>query len=268
MSIVQSIKSYNESNSVKVIAFAMYFSKRLSQHEIDSLVDTIYNTEYFIQEFNSIDKQQEISMTITPDGTPKHTQSVGGIVSSKLNAKKTPTWTLELNKDLLLVTCRAYSRWEPVSHKAFSHIDEIFKIIQDSYSRIDNLTLEYLDEFIVLNKMEEWKRVLFKDNCKYLLANFYDLDDYWHINHGCFLKIDNVEAKVLDTYGINFFADEQDNMIEKVNIRMQHKVLFDSNSSLNKEKIEDVFSQVHIHSKNIFESIVSDKILETFNRGN
>lgn len=258
------VKSFNKDNSVKVIAFALNFSKRLSVQEIEMLVETLHNNLYFTDEFTSIEKQQEISMTITPDGTPKPSQGVGGVVSMKKDANQNITWTLEINKDFLLITNRAYTRWENISRKAYSHIEEIVKIINDSENRVENLTLEYLDEFEILDKEKNWKEALFKKDCKYITSNIYELDDYWHITNGYFKTI-STGNKMLDTVGINYFADEKDNLKEKINIRMQHKVLLDKSETIDIWK--EIFNNVHNHSKEIFEEIVLNDILDTFNRG-
>lgn len=259
------IKPFNDKNAVKIIAFAFAFSKRLTLEEMDILIENINKNNYLKEEFPKRDKQQEISMTIGPDGIPKPSQSLGGLICSKIENSKN-AWILEINKDLLIITCSNYTRWKNIAETSFKYIDEIFGMIPGSDSRIANIALEYLDEFIV-NSSQNWKESLFK-NSEYLPQHVYSVNDYWHINHGFFFNIPNIEEKTLNTIATNFFADEMDGMQEKINIRMQHKVIYNSAIPYNKSKIIETFNYLHIYSKEeIFEKIINDSVLETFERG-
>ncbi len=259
------IKPYNDKNAVKIIAFAFSFLKRLTLDEIDILIEKMNESELLNKEFQKKDKQQEITMTIGPDGIPKPSQSLGGLVYTKIEENKT-TWTLEINKDLLIITCRNYSRWRSISEISYCYIEEIFNMIPDNENRIANITLEYLDEFLV-DTTNEWKQSLFKES-EYIPSHIYNLNDYWHFNHGYFLNIPEVNDKVLNTIATNFFADEMDNMKEKINIRMQHKVIYNPAIGYNKEKLIETFEKLHLYSKvEVFEKIIHDSILEKFDRG-
>lgn len=259
------IKPYNDKNAVKIIAFAFSFLKRLTLEEIDIVIEKINANKFLNSEFPKKDKQQEISMTIGPDGIPKPSQSLGGLVCSKIENSKN-TWSLEINKDLLIITCRDYTRWQNISEASFKYIAEIFNMIPDSDSRIANVALEYLDEFVVVDSKKDWKKLLFKES-EYIPQHIYTLDDYWHINHGFFFNISNIKEKTLNTVATNFFADEMDDMKEKINIRMQHKVIYNSAVPYNNSEIMEIFNNLHVYSKEVFEKIINDSILETFERG-
>lgn len=263
---MQIIKPYANNNAVKVVAFAINFLSGFSQQEINSLIEVLMNASYFNDNFNNSQKSQEMSLTIHADGTQAHEQSVGGIVYENIGeANPNLGWSLTINKNFILVTCRVYTRWDEVSLKAIGFITHIFNMI-DKNKEIAQITLEYLDEFEILATGSNWKEKLFKQDCKYILSHINDLSDFWHINHGYFIKLENLEQKLLDTLNINYFADEQDNLKQKINIASQH-VLLEMNQAYNEENIKEKFNIIHQHSKRIFEEIVHADILAGFDRG-
>jgi len=242
------IKAYSDKNAVKVI------------------IDAINTTPYFQRSFPETKEQAEISFSVTPDGTTQQTITKNGIVlysSLEKNAK----WMININKEIILITCKEYSRWANISNEAYRHLQELIKII-DHTTQIAQITLEYLDEFEILNPSEDWKEELFRSNSKYLNTNIFSLNDFWHINQGYFVQLPDLSNKHLDTININYFADEKDNLKHKVSIRIQHKLLIEPAQSINEIKyIKDCYESLHVHSKMAFENIVSNKVLETFDRG-
>lgn len=263
---MQIVKSYANENAVKVVAFAMNFLSGFSQQEINTLIELVENDTFFKDYFDNFQKSQEVSVTIHSDGIPKHEQSIGGLVCENTNSSSSNLgWGLTINKNFIVVTCKRYTRWNEVQSKALEIIDKIFTLMSNS-KEILQVTLEYLDEFEIMDVTGNWKAELFKNGCEYILPNVQRLDDFWHINHGYFIKLEKLEQKLLDTLNINYFADEQDNMKPKINIAMQH-VLVGMNQLYIKDDIQKVFETIHVHSKQIFEDIINDNILENFKRG-
>jgi uncharacterized protein (TIGR04255 family) len=260
------IKTYSEENAVKVIAFAIYFSQKLSNEDINILIKKINEIEFFNKEFNKIQNQDEIAVTFTPDGGQTQTQTINGVVCNKQTDNQIPKWSLTINKEVIVVTCREYTRWNEISLNAYNYITETFNLIPKDKD-ISQITLEYLDEFEILDSENNWKEILFKNDSGYITSNIYALDDFWHINQGCFVKLQNLEQKLLDTININYFSDERDSLKHKVNLRTQHILRCDNSYSYNDESIKKIFDTIHIHSKDIFEKIIHDDILNTFNRG-
>ena len=262
------IQSCNEKNAVKVIAFAFTFAKVLTLEEIETIIGNLQNDTLIQRSFNKLDRQQEFSMTIGPEGTSKSNQTMGGLVCSSLDEEtKKVKWTLEVNKNSILITCRDYSRWDNVSPIAFELIAAIFKYIPESENRIGNLTLEYSDEFLIVKPHENWKKVLFKPS-KFLLPNVFEINEFWHVNHGYFYPVSTKNENVLHTVAIQYYADEMDSLNEKVNIRMQHKVIYLDGITYDNKFINESFNELHIYSKaNVFEEIISEEILEKFDRG-
>jgi len=257
-------KSYSKENAVKVIAFAINFEQEIALINITELIDKLKENQKIKDNFNEEKIQTVVSMTFNQDGIPNQKNSIGGIVFNKKEEDKI-LWTLIVNKDSVIVTCRDYSRWDTISTQALDYIDIVLNEI-DSIN-ISQLTLEYLDEFEILQIKSDWKRSLFKNDCEYITPNIYQLDDFWHISQGYFIKLSDIDEKILDTIDINYFADETDNLKHKVNMRMQHKLLYNASISYNKENISNCFNKIHIHSKDIFFKIVDSKITNKFNIG-
>lgn len=260
------IKAYSEENAVKVIALAIYFSQKLSNEDIDVLIKQVNEINFFKEEFNSIQNQDEIAVTFTPDGGQTQTQTLSGVICNKQKNNQIPEWSLTINKEFIVVTCSDYTRWNDISLNSYKYITEAFKLIPKDKD-ISQLTLEYLDEFEILNNKSNWKELLFKEDSGYITPNIFTLDDFWHINQGCFVKLQDLEQKLLDTININYFADERDSLKHKINIRTQHVLHYDNSCNYNNVNIKKIFNTIHVHSKNIFEKIVHDDVLNKFNRG-
>lgn len=257
------IKSFTNDNAVKVVAFAISFSKELTTDEILNFVSSANENEYLKSNFTNISNQEEIAMTLSPDATLKHTQSIGGIVATILDDKQNTIWNLEANKTFIAIRCYSYSCWQSVYEKASIKFEEIFKILNNENIVINNIMLEYLDEFEILESSSDWKKQLFTQECPFLLNNIYQLDDFWHVNHGYFKNIDS-SRRLLDNHHINYFADVNDFFKHKVNIRMQHKLAYENVVQYKKESIDNDFSMLHKHTKEIFNQIINKDILKNF----
>lgn len=260
------IKPYSDENAVKVIAFAINFSQKLELEKVNELISKINSIPYFKEHFPKSDDQTEVSFVFSPEGGQQQTITKNGIVLSNFIGEQL-IWSITLNKDIILITCKKYSRWKDISTVAYEHLQKLIDIIEHNVN-IAQITLEYLDEFEVLNPTENWKEELFDPTCEYLTPNIYELNDFWHINHGYFISLAGLDDKQLDTININYFSDKDDSLKHKVTIRTQHKLLVEPVKPISDfEYIKDCFEKVHIHSKNTFESIVHNDVLETFNRG-
>ncbi len=256
------IKAYSNENAVKVIAFAINFSEKITDVKVHELINQIKSNEYFKKNFSKFEDQTQFSLVFGPDGAQQQTVTVNGIILYENQL----LWSLTFNSDVILITCKKYNRWKEISIGAYAHLEHLIRII-DSGINISQVTLEYLDEFEILNPSERWKNELFNFSCKYLNPNLYTLTDFWHLNQGYFIKLEGLENKLLDTININYFADQNDSFKHKLNIRTQHKLLVEPVKPISDfNYIKDCFEKMHIHSKEIFESIVHNNVLNTFAR--
>lgn len=257
------VKAYASKNAVKVAAIAIEFSESLSNNQMDMINDKIHQDPFFKHEFGNIQTQQRISVTIGPDGIPKNEQDSGGVICNKITDEHKNTWTLTIGRDFILIACKEYTRWKDVSATAFEYITKVSMLIE-KHRIVSQIVLEYLDEFLIINNKEDWGKALFSESCQYLLPNIFLLKDFWHINHGYFVKIDDIDSKILDNIDISYFADENDNLRHKANIRTQHKLRYTTPKELNIETIKHDVQKIHDHSKSIFNIIVNKNIIATF----
>lgn len=254
------IKSYLNDNAVKVIAFAINYTQQLSNETITTVIQTLKDTSFFTEKFQDIKDQNMFSMTVNPDGVQAQTQSIGGVVCNN------DDWSLTVNKDVIIVTCKKYTRWNDISSETYQYLNEIFKLIPSTQG-IAQITLEYLDEFEILDNKSDWKRYLFNKECSYITDNIYETADFWHINLGSFVELKELDQKLLDGIDINYFADEQDELKHKINLRTQHVLSYAANQAYNNKIIEKNFNTMHIHSKEVFEKIIHSDILKKFKQG-
>lgn len=252
---MKTIEPFSERNAVKVVAFGFNFTSRISDTEMELLIEKLNNDVILSKEFKS-NITEEISMTIGPDNVSHQKITKGGIFFNKDD-----NWIINISKEFIVITCREYSRWHIIAPIVYNYLSNLFQIINNELNQI---TLEYLDEFKILNTETEWKKELFNIDSKYINQNIYNINDYWHLNQGAFIKINDISHKLLDTISINYFADEQDNFNNKINIRSQHILLFENQEKFNKDIFENYFDKIHKHSKNIFENIINKNIIKEF----
>lgn len=245
------VESYSKQNAVKVIAFDVKLAKNISVEEMNILIDSHSKSS----DYKST-PQQQVSMTIGPDGVSQQVIQNSGVVL------ETGSWKITINKEQVSITCAAYSRWHTIFPEAIRYFKEVFSQVDSSVSHI---ILEYHDEFNVLNSKEAWLNELFAKDCNYLTPDIYTLNSFWHVHYGYFTSNDKFDNDLLDNIRINFFADEKDSLKEKVNIVTQHVLAYQTEQKL--EDITNDFNEIHIHSKQIFEQILNDDILKEFEGG-
>ncbi len=263
------IKTYSEKNAVKIIAFAINFDQDLANEQIKTIIDMAKKDEFFTSNFLKVTNQTEVSFVITPEGAPQQNITENGVIFQSEDSNDS-AWTIIVNKEHIVVTCKAYSRWNAISKQTYAYLQKVIDIFPIEYNvSVAQITLEYLDEFEITSPNEDWKQELFRqDNNKFLNKNVYEQNDFWHINHGYFITLDKLENKQLDTINISYFSDDNDDFKNKVTIKSQHRVIVEPVQDLNKmDFISKTFNIVHNHSKEVFENIISDNILEKFDRG-
>lgn len=245
------VKPFSSNNAVKIVGFAINFSETVSDIEI--VIENIKKDENFEKFYSSI--SEEITTIITPDNITQQRSSKAGIVLQSSD------WVINLSKEMLIISCKKYTSWTEVSKQVFEYINIVLKYLKKD---INQIALEYLDEFEILDIKSNWKDELFVKDSKYLNENIRDLDDFWHINQGRYLKLDEIDSKVLDSINVKFFANQRDGLKNKVNLMCQHRVVFQKHKEYD-EKIENYFDILHTHTKEIFENIINKNIIENFN---
>ncbi|MBL0686559.1 MAG: TIGR04255 family protein [Sulfurospirillum sp.] len=254
---MKTIKSYSEKNAIKVIAFGFHFANKISDSEMEDIIEKLKENDILSNEFKQ-SLTDEISMTIGPYQIPNQKKSVGNILFNKDDI-----WIINITKEFIVITCKKYSKWDNIGLKVFEYMDILFSVIT---KELNQFTLEYLYEFEILDTQKKWKEKLFNKDCVYLNNYILQLSDFWHINQGSFVEIDDIGHKLLDTLGIKYFADQQDSFKHKVNIKSQHIALFNNMEKFENDNFQKYFTSMRDHSKAIFKSIIHKEIVEKFNK--
>lgn len=251
-------------NAVKVVAFAFNLVERFSDEHIKTIFKKAKENEALKEIFGEPKEQQMFSTTINPDGTQQHSSGLGGVIFEKKSSSpnKPFSWKILINVDQIIIQCLDYSRWKFIFPELQKYIENIFDLIESDLP-IRQISLEYLDEFILNNPESNWKKELFVDDCNFILPNIYELEDFWHINHGYFIQKPELEHKMLDTLNINYFMDEQDGMKQKIHIRTQHNLIL-VKSPYDRDKFFSYLDNMHKHSKLMFETIVKEEVRDGF----
>jgi uncharacterized protein (TIGR04255 family) len=261
---VQNFSSCSERNAVKVVAFAFRMVERFSDEHIKVILKKAKESEELKEIFGEPKEQQMFSTTINPDGTQQHSSGLGGVLFEKSNSdpNKQFGWRVLINVDQILFQCMEYTRWQSVFEELKNYIEQVFNLIESDLPT-HQISLEYLDEFILHHPESNWKKELFAEDCSYILPNIYELEDFWHINHGYFITKPELGHKMLDTLNINYFTDEQDAMKQKIQIRTQHNLLL-GKSLYEKNKFFNYLDEMHTHSKSMFETIIRKEVRDEF----
>lgn len=245
------VKSFSSKNAVKIVGFAINFSETVI--DVENVIEDIKKDKVFENFYVSI--SEEITTVITSDNITQKRSNKAGIVLQNSD------WVVDFSKNMLVINCKKYTTWTEVSKQVFEYISIILKYVKKD---INQIALEYLDEFEILDIKSNWKDELFVEDSKYLNENIKESDDFWHINQGRYFKLDKIDSKVLDSINIKFFADQRDSLKNKVNLMCQHRVVFQKHKEYD-ERIENYFDILHTHTKEIFENIINKRIIKNFN---
>lgn len=249
---MKTIRPFSQKNAVKIVAFGINFSETIS--EIETVIDNLKEDKNFEDFVSNV--PEEITTVISPNNITQQRINKAGIIFQNNDCY------INLSKNMLIINFKNYTNWTEISNKVFTYIKNILIYVKNS---INQITLEYLDEFEILDINEDWKNKLFVRNSKYINNSINEIDDFWHINQGRYLKLDGIESKVLDTINIKFFADHNDGLKNKVNLLCQHRVAFQEHQNYG-DKIEYSFDVLHAHAKDVFQNIINENMIENFTK--
>ncbi len=245
---MKNIKSCRKENSIKVVAFAIHFSRIITNNEIKELAKQASNNKYMKDNFSAIkeDKRALISF----NNPNQMNDDLFGIICRNSN------WQIRVNKEMIVVTCYNYDTWCKEIETANEYILHIYNLLNTDI-KFSRIVLEYLDEFEVLKSKSNWKTELFKKDNNFLSVNFYNSSGYCHINQGNFKNLDKLDEPLLNKIDIMYLNA---NGKDIVNIKMQHAL----NDKIIKDDIKKLFNIIHEHSKNLFKELINESILDCY----
>lgn len=264
------VQPVNESNAIKIAAFAFELHPGSVTQEILEEIQTRYTDGFFSSSYNNLTPHTEMLVKITESERQITTDTLGGLSLLKTDAAGNKIWEVEINKNAIIVTCHKYTRWEAIFTQTKIYLKEIIEVMNSDIS-IRGLTLEYIDEFIILDSSNNrWKEELFLNETKYLPKHVFELLNPWHSHHGFFLDGEKIlNKRILLNLNIEYVVSNQDTY--KLIIRSQHRSLMESIIPFNIEnvdsKIDEAMIENHEINKDLLRDLLTVDALRSINLG-
>lgn len=263
MSNVQPCK---DQNAIKVAVFVFEFVKPLDITVIDNTIELYNADESFKKELPRVTPHNAITIQIV-DGVQKASSNeLNGVSFERFNSSGELEWSIRLIKESINISCYEYTRWDEVWSKVKEYFNRMEPIL--SVHDVSLVGIEYLDEFIINQKDSNWKKELFNTGSKFIPNHIFELNDFWHSHHGYFSN--NIKSvlgnKTLNNVNIGYFNEE--NVTDKVHIRMQHKYrITQSGVKITEDFIineaENIINSNHEVNKEILRNLLSIEMLKT-----
>ena len=267
MTLVQPV---NDHNAIKIAAFAFELQPENITQQVLENIQTKYTDGFFSSSYNNLVPHIEMVVKITESEKKVTNNTLGGLSLLKIDATGNKIWEVLIDKNNIVVTCHKYTRWEEVFTQTKIYLKKIIEVI-GSDVLIRGLTLEYIDEFNILNsENNKWKEELFLRETKYLPKHIFELLNPWHSHHGFFLDGKNIlNKRILLNLNIEYVGSNQDSY--KLIIRSQHRSLMENTILFNVEnidfKIDEAMVENHEINKDLLRNLLTTNALQSINLG-
>lgn len=253
------IKPFADANAIKVVAFGIEFTNRVDLPLVNSII-ALYNNDTNLKESLPLMQPLNVTTIQISDGVQSQAEAIGGVQFLRLQKDGTVEMALKLQGNSLIVVCQSYSTWTEISSEALKYFSRLIPSITEQL--INAITLEYVDEFITDDRSNKWIEELFNKDSKYICENVFDVDNFWHSNHGYFNTIEQngEQIRVLNTVDINTI-EETNNITKEIRhkaiIKMRHKAETSSVDSL-----EEIMTNLHNTDKVMLKNLLTENIQE------
>lgn len=262
---MENIRPCNEGNAIKVAAFAFEFEKEINEKILFDIINHYKSDDQFRLKFNDKKEHYGTSVQINNNVQQVLNNVIMAVELQCQNKEGELTWSLQLRRNALVITCYKYTRWDNVISEVLAIVDSIFEFIKNESIRI--IAIEYLDEFNILNNSSDWKKELFKEESKYLTQNIFETKDLWHIHQGFF----NYITEPLEFRLLSILEIEHQKIVETdteiLFIKTQQKSEFKEIKILDelKDDLKSIFETNHSKDKEILSELLSNTILNEIN---
>jgi len=261
---MNNINTQNSNNAIEKVAFVFVLSTSTNDVIIKKLITNYQNTPEMIAKLPRCQPQNMISFQIgvtLEQSQHTHSPMMNGVVFDTLLPDGRQKWFVNLSNNFLTIGCSAYTRWDEVWTTVKEYLSFFLPVLEGN--SIQEIGIEYIDEFKISDASKDWKKELFRENNDFIPNHIWAKDDFWHIHQGYFL---NHEHKILNNINMNYFLDEL--MCHKVIIQTHHKTVCSdfiqvSNNPLDViASIEPIIEQNHLLNKDIMCKLLSSEICE------
>jgi len=252
----------NSNNAIEKVAFIFVLSAQINDIVIKNVITNYQNTPDMIAKLPRCQPQNMISFQIGPMAEQQpHMQSpmMNGVIFDTLLPDGRQKWFVNLSNNFLTIGCSAYTRWPEIWATAKEYIDFFMPVLEGN--SIQEIGIEYIDEFGISDISQDWKKELFREGNNFIPNHIWSRDDFWHIHQGYFL---NHEHKILNNINMNYFLDEK--MSPKVVIQTHHKttcsdlIPITNDTSDVISAIEPIIEQNHLLNKEVMCNLLSSEI--------
>jgi len=262
---MKNIVLQNSNNAIEKVAFIFVLSAQINDIVIKNVITNYQNTPDMIAKLPRCQPQNMISFQFGGMiEQPQHIHSpmMNGVIFDTLLPDGRQEWFVNLANNFLTIGCSAYTRWDDVWAKVKEYIEFFMPALEGN--NIQEIGIEYIDEFGISDTSKNWKKELFREGNDFIPNHIWAKDDFWHIHQGYFL---NHEHKILNNINMNYFLDEQ--MRYKVIIQTHHKttcsdLITITNNTLDvMNLIEPIIEQNHLLNKKVMCNLLSSEICKT-----
>ena len=191
------------------------------------------------------------------------TDGISGITLQRIGADGIPEFVFSMQDNQLAFTCNKYTRWKEISPLAIDFLNQFSSFICPTPG-IAVIALQYVDEFWVTGKLQEYKSsILFNEDSKKIPIGIFDLTDFWHNHAGWFEKNDNGK-RILNNLNVSYYPQQPDkNAVQIVSAHkeiletplLEHNALrdlmtnsFETLHAMNKEMIKEFLNKETLNS--------------------
>jgi len=253
----------NSNNAIEKVAFIFVLSAQINDTVIKNIITNYQNNPDMIAKLRRCQPQNMISFQIGSGmlEQPQHIHSpmMNGVIFDTLLPDGRQKWFVNLANNFLTIGSSDYTRWDEVWATVKEYIDFFMPALEGN--NIQEIGIEYIDEFGISDATKDWKKELFREGNDFIPNHIWSKNDFWHIHQGYFL---NHEHKILNNINMNYFLD--DKMSPKVVIQTHHKTTCSnlipiSNNTLDvMSVIEPIIEQNHLLNKKIMCNLLSAEI--------
>lgn len=258
---MNNIQFQNGNNAVERVAFIFILSEPINNMVVKNVITNYQNAPDMITKLPRCQPQNTINFQI--GGMMEQPQNmlpmVNGVIFDSLLPDGRQKWFVNLANNFLTIGCSDYVRWDNVWREVKEYINFFMPALEGN--SIQEIGIEYIDEFKISDISKDWKKELFRENNDFIPNHIWSKNDFWHIHQGYF---ESDEHKNLNNVNINYFLDEKKN--HKVVVQTHHKTTCSSLIQVSTDLagamslIEPIVEQNHILNKEIMYNLLSSEI--------
>lgn len=163
-------------------------------------------------------KREGIAISFFPAGQPAIPPQKSGFMLRRMRADGSVEKELRVEPESITFMTSMYTRWDTVWMQARTYFEKLASIYAAN-SKIVGIGLNYVDKFIwtgedTASRADDLLRV----NSKYLCAQIFEAQDFWHSHTGAFIRADAQTKRLLNVNVDHLEESRTDDMRRVVSV--------------------------------------------------